>query len=109
MKLNSNELNMIQKALKGTIKAELDKTGADYSLIMELSVITRKIDEKVVEDEKVKTTEKILRDAKKRGAPITANRKLVISLLKDNKMSYSKIAKMAKCSKATVCRVNASL
>jgi DNA invertase Pin-like site-specific DNA recombinase len=46
---------------------------------------------------------------KKLGAPEKTNKKLIKKLLTESRMSYSKIANLANCSKATVCRVAKSL
>jgi DNA invertase Pin-like site-specific DNA recombinase len=43
---------------------------------------------------------------KKLGSPNKVDKKLIASLLLEPNMSYSKIAKLANCSKATVCRVH---
>ncbi len=46
---------------------------------------------------------------KKLGPPEKTNKKIIKKLLTESKMSYSKIANLANCSKATVCRVAKSL
>lgn len=113
MKLTISDLGMIQKALKNTIKTELDSSIVDYNFLMELSVITSRVDQHLLEDQKVQTNKQLVKQAlnaeKKIGAPSKINKKLVIELLADKRMNYAKIAKIAKCSKASVCRINSSL
>lgn len=52
-----------------------------------------------------KGLQKAKANGKKLGPPITTNKDIIKKLLKKPGFSYSKIARIAKCSKSTVCRV----
>lgn len=92
-----------------SLTEKLDTTTAMgkclFSIISSISQMERDII-----SERVKNgLENARKKGKKLGAPESVDKTLIKNLLNEPKMSYSKIAKIAKCSKATVCRVAKSL